>query len=138
MTFAKDGKMKGKLGRYGVILYDGSCGACTFFIGEKSEVLGRYGFAVAPLQEPWVQEWTGLSEEDLKKSICLINSEKKLFWGADVYRELCRVIWYLKPVYGISKLPFFRAVFDFIYRLIANRRVQLSRVCGLQSRARYR
>ena len=124
-------------GNTNYLIYDGSCGACTVFIGERSRFFQRYGFTAIPLQEPWVAEVTGLTGKDLEKEILLLDKNNKLFRGADVYRIICKSIWWLTPIFLLSKMPVTSALFNFCYTCFAERRKSISRVCGLEHRAKY-
>jgi hypothetical protein len=59
------------------VIFDGSCGACSAFIGEKKVFFEKYGFSVAPLQEQWVKDISKLNEETLLQAIHLVPVQRE-------------------------------------------------------------
>lgn len=123
---------------YGTILYDGTCGACSTFIGDYSRFFARYRFAVAPLQDPAIQSLLPFTEEELAGEIRLLLPDGSLIGGPNVYRFLFSKIWWLGPLLFLSKLPGLAALFDAAYRLVGRNRHKISKACRLQDRAKLR
>ena len=127
-----------KIGRSGLVIFDGSCGACSAFIGEKRAFFEKYGFTVAPLQEPWVKDISNLSEETLFQAIHLYTPDGEIVQGIDFFLNVASKIWWLTPINLLLRLPILKSLFSFIYHVVAKRRRRISRFCGLQSRALYK
>jgi predicted DCC family thiol-disulfide oxidoreductase YuxK len=126
----------------GWILYDGMCGACTYFVGEKADYFNKLGYETLPLQEisekqSWIKDHFSITESDLYQEIHLVTANKRLLKGADVYREITRSCCLLYPFYIASKLPVLRCIYDSAYREISKRRMKISQVCNLERYARY-
>jgi hypothetical protein len=98
-------------------------------------MLQRHGFAVAPLQSPWVPSRTGLTDADLLDDVRLLQPDGRLTSGPDVYRYILRRIWWAYPGYLLSLAPGFRQLFDWKYRTFARHRGTFSASCGLESRS---
>jgi hypothetical protein len=125
-------------GRHGLIIFDGSCGACSFLIGEKKKFFERYGFGVVPLQESWVRELTGLSDEVLQQSIHLYTASGEIHKGVDLFAHVSGKIWWLVPLSWVLRISFLKPVYERAYMYFANRRLKFSKACGLESRALYK
>ena len=126
-----------KLGPSGLIIFDGSCGMCSTFVGEKQRFFEHYGFKVTPLQEDWVLPLTGLSETVLMQSIHVVTPEGKVYKRAEFFAFVASKIWWGKPVALLLKIPFAMRLFTKLYDLVARNRQQISKTCGLNSKARY-
>lgn len=116
----------------GLIIFDGSCGVCSTFIGRNRKFFERYGFSVVPLQEPWAKETTGLTEEDLLKAIHLFTKDGEVLRGIDFIERLARKVWWMFPIYWLMKIKFFKDCLGWLYVKFANNRQQISKVCGLK------
>ncbi len=127
-----------KIGRSGLVIYDGSCGACSAFIGEKKEFFEKYGFSVAPLQEPWVKEVTKLSEETLLQAIHLYTLDGGIVCGIDFFQQVASKVWWLTPLDMLLRVSILKPIFAGIYGAVAKKRRRISQVCGLQRRALFR
>ena len=115
----------------GWVLYDGSCGFCRRWVPYWEETLRKRGFAIAPLQAPWVAAQLRLPAEELLQDLRLLLPDGNRVAGADVYRYLMRRIWWAYPLYLLSISPLLRVVFDWSYRNFALHRHAISRTCGL-------
>ncbi len=127
-----------RVGKSGLVIFDGSCGACSAFIGGKKEFFEKYGFSVVPLQEPWVKEISNLNEETLLQAIHLYTPEGEIVRGADFFQRVASKVWWLAPVNLLLHVPILKRFFAVIYDEVARRRRLISRLCGLQSRALYK
>ena len=113
----------------GWVLYDSSCGFCSSWVPRWHDVLGRRGFAIATLQEPWVGEWLQMSEDELLTDVRLLLTSGHHFKGADVYRYVMKRIWWARPLSVLMSLPGLRWVTDQAYRRFADNRYWISRTC---------
>lgn len=116
----------------GWVFYDGTCGICGRWVPQWAPWLEARGLAVAPLQEPWVVERTGLTLTQLLDDITLLLHDGSTRRGADAYRYLMRSSAWTRPIAGLASLPPFRQLFDAAYRAFARHRYAVSRVCRLQ------
>jgi predicted DCC family thiol-disulfide oxidoreductase YuxK len=127
-----------KIGKSGLVIFDGSCGACSAFVGEKKAFFQKYGFTVAPLQEEWVRDVSGLKEETLLQAIHLYKPNGDVVKGIDFFQYVASKIWWLTPINLLLRISIFKPIFTLIYDTIAKRRRNISRICGLQSKAIYK
>lgn len=116
----------------GWVFYDGTCGICGRWVPQWAPWLEARGLAVAPLQEPWVVERTGLTLTQLLDDITLLLHDGSTRRGADAYRYLMRSSAWTRPIAWLASLPPFRQLFDAAYRAFARHRYAVSRVCRLQ------
>lgn len=115
----------------GWVLYDDACGFCRRWIPFWSETLSRRGFAIAPLQSPWVADRLAVSPEELVADLRLLLADGTVVRGADVYRHVMRRIWWARLLHLLSVAPGLRHVFDRAYRAFADHRLRISRACRL-------
>ena len=120
---------------HGWVLYDAACGFCSWWVPLWQEVLGRRGFAIAPLQSPWVRPRLALEGVDVLRDLRLLLVDGNHIEGADVYRYVMRRIWWALPVYGLSIAPVFSTIFDGAYRSFATNRYRVSEACKLPGKA---
>jgi hypothetical protein len=126
------------IGSSGLIIYDGSCGACSKFIGERNVFFEKYGFTVTPLQNEWVSELTGIDQETLMKSIHLLLPDGKILQGADFFGYLSGKVWWLTPLHAILKIALVKRIFNRFYGYVARRRKKISAICQLKAETKYR
>ena len=115
----------------GWILYDDSCGVCRTLVPFGEKTLVRRGFVFAPLQSEWVAGRLSPTAGELTQDLRLLLPGGREFQGADVYRYAMKRIWWAYPLYLFSVVPFLRTAFDRAYRLFADHRHQVSRICRL-------
>ena len=125
-------------GKHGIVIFDGSCGACSTFIGRKKKFFERHGFTVAPFQEESVRELVGLDESTLSQAIHLRTNRGEVLRGVDFFQYVAAKVWWLRPVSLLLGITFLKPVFAQLYDFIAKRRRKISTVCGLQSKALYK
>jgi predicted DCC family thiol-disulfide oxidoreductase YuxK len=118
----------------GVVLYDGQCGFCSRWVKFWAGTLGRRGFEIAALDEPWVADRLKMPREELLTDIRLLTAEGQLISGADVYLYVTRRIWWAWPFYAIFSLPGFNRLIHVGYRWFARNRYCVSHACKLQPR----
>jgi predicted DCC family thiol-disulfide oxidoreductase YuxK len=124
----------GQGGVQGVILYDGQCGFCSRWVKYWAGTLGRHGFEIASLDEPWVAEKINMPHEELLTDIRLLTTDGQLISGADVYLYVTRRIWWAWPFYAIFSLPGFNRLIHVGYRRFARNRYCVSHACRIQPR----
>jgi predicted DCC family thiol-disulfide oxidoreductase YuxK len=121
-------------GVQGVVLYDGECGFCSRWVEYWAGTLGRHGFEIASLDEPWVAERLKMPQEELLTDIRLLTAGGELISGADVYLYVTRRIWWAWPFYAIFSLPGFNRLIQVGYRWFARNRYCVSHACKLEPR----
>lgn len=109
-------------GTGGLIIFDGSCGACSAYIAERKRFFEKHGFSVAPLQESWVSRVTGIDELTLAEAIHLVTPAGDVYRGIDVFQRVSERIWWLVPLSSMLRIkplrPFFLGGYDFLSRRI--------------------
>jgi len=118
----------------GVVLYDGQCGFCLRWVKYWAGTLGRSGFEIASLDEPWVAEKIKQPHEELLTDIRLLTTDGQLISGADVYLYAARGIWWAWPFYTIFSLPGFNRLIHVSYKWFARNRYCVSHACKLRPR----
>lgn len=120
------------LGARGLLVFDGGCGACAATIGRRQAFFARYGFSVAPYQEPWTQQLLGLDAATLAQAIHLRTPDGAVVRGIDAFRVVAAAIWWLTPLAWLLGIRPLRPLFEAAYDFIAKRRRGISRACGLR------
>jgi predicted DCC family thiol-disulfide oxidoreductase YuxK len=113
------------------MFYDATCGVCGRWVPRWAGWLADRGIAVAPLQESWVEQRTGLSTDELLSDVTLHLKTGLTLRGADAYRYLLRSSAWTRPLALLSAAPGVRQLFDAAYRAFARHRYTVSRVCRL-------
>ena len=119
----------------GVVLYDGACGFCSWWVPYWRPALTRAGFSTAPLQNPEFSSGIDLGAPESWDLTLLLPDGRRLF-GADAYRHVMRHIWWALPVYLVASAPGLRRIFDWGYATFARNRYCVSRACGLDANHR--
>lgn len=117
----------------GLIIFDGSCGVCSTFIGRRAEFFKRHGFSIVPLQEPWIRELTGLEECDLLQAIHLYTKDGEVLKGIDFIEKLASKVWWMYPIYLLMQIRVLKSIFAWLYAKFADNRQQISKICKLKS-----
>jgi predicted DCC family thiol-disulfide oxidoreductase YuxK len=118
----------------GVVLYDGQCGFCSRWVEYWAGTLGRRGFEIASLDEPWVAERIKMPHAELLTDIRLLTTDGQLISGADVYLYVTRRIWWAWSFYAIFSLPGFNRLIHVGYKWFARNRYCVSHACKLRPR----
>ena len=116
----------------GWVLYDGACGFCSWWIPFWGDLLANKGFAIEPLQTPWVKEKTGFTAEELSKDIRILFKDGHIVSGADAYLYIFQHIWWTAPIGYFFNLPVFKSLFWVAYRVFNINRFFVSRVCKMK------
>ena len=90
---------------HGVVLYDGQCGFCSRWVKFWAGTLGRRGFEIASLDEPWVTERLKMPHEELVTDIRLLTADGRLrtcLYGDEEvsFRDALRAGVPLAPLYA--------------------------------------
>jgi predicted DCC family thiol-disulfide oxidoreductase YuxK len=109
----------------GWVCYDGECAFCLRWLRRVERPLLRAGFQFAPLQTDWVKAHLNLSDEDALTEMRLLRTGVPSLGGADAAVVLMRHVWWLWPLWLLSRIPGAMPVFRATYRHIA-----VNRQCG--------
>src|SRR5262245_4596234 len=109
------------IGKHGIIIFDGSCGACSTFVGRKKAFFEKHGFTVAPFQDEWVRKVAGLDESALSQAIHLRTSHGEVLRGVDFVQYLTGKVWWLAPVHLLLRIQILKPLFVKLYDFIAKR-----------------
>src|SRR3972149_7395961 len=96
----------------GWVFYGGAWGLCSRWAPLWERALNKRGFLIAPLQSDWVAEKLHLSGAELASDFRLLLADGEQLAGAAAYRYLMRRIGWATPLYLLSILPGFSALFD--------------------------
>lgn len=116
----------------GWILYDGECQFCRNWVRRTRPILGRRGFAFAPLQSSWVRASFRPSQDELLVEMRVLFRAGKWFGGADAIFELAKYVWWAWPLVALAQIPGMRQPLRAAYRQIATRRSCRSGTCSLR------
>jgi len=112
---------KGRHAR-GWLFFDAECGFCTRIAQWLAPILGRRGFAVAPLQDPRVGALLGMTGEELLRELRFLLSDGTQSGGADAVLAVARQIWWARPLVWLSRVPGMMSVLHSGYRRVAAQR----------------
>jgi uncharacterized protein YqjF (DUF2071 family)/predicted DCC family thiol-disulfide oxidoreductase YuxK len=115
----------------GYVLYDGTCGFCSWWVPRLEKLLNDSGFAIAPLQEEWVQRTIPLPHANLADDIRLLLSDGTLVSGADAYIYGMKQMRCARPLGVLLGLPGLRWITCAVYALVNRNRFAISRICKL-------
>ena len=116
----------------GWILFDGSCGFCSWWISYWAGLLKKRGFDTAPLQADWVQARARFTSEEVLKDIRILFQDNALISGADAYLFIFGEIPWTRPLGWFFGLPGPRQIFGAVYRLFNRNRFWVSKACRLK------
>jgi predicted DCC family thiol-disulfide oxidoreductase YuxK len=89
----------------GWLFFDANCVFCTRITRWLAPILGRRGFAVAPLQDPRVAVLLAIPASDLLRKLRFLSGEGTQLGGADAVLAVARQIWWAWPLCWLSKIP---------------------------------
>jgi predicted DCC family thiol-disulfide oxidoreductase YuxK len=130
-TEITDNKVKGW------ILFDATCSLCSASARFVSPTLDRHGFALAPLQSPWVRARLGLSDKEPPAEMRVLLANGDAPGGADAILEIARRIWWAWPLFIFAKLPGVKPMLRAVYRIIAANRNCINGACKIGRRLRW-
>jgi predicted DCC family thiol-disulfide oxidoreductase YuxK len=121
----------------GWVVYDGACGVCAGLARRFRPLLERRGFALVPLQAPWMSSRLrfsyGIPLEKLLDEMRVLTADGRALAGGDAVLFLAARIWWARPLAAIASLPPFRALLHRAYRWFAARRHRFSQSCATHS-----
>ncbi|HEX5221677.1 MAG TPA: DCC1-like thiol-disulfide oxidoreductase family protein [Verrucomicrobiae bacterium] len=120
----------------GWICYDGDCPLCLRWLRRVERSLSVAGFGFVPLQTPWIKARLKLAEDDPLTEMRLLRANEQLLGGADAAVILMRYVWWLWPLWLLSRFPVMMPIFRATYRRIAANRVCATGMCSLGSNRR--
>lgn len=113
------------------IFYDGECRVCVGMKGRLAGIFERRGFCWEPLQAEWVSEATGLSEAELLTEMKVLTDRGEVIGGIDAWIYLVRRVWWLLPLYGLSRFGWGHRLLDRFYRAFADNRYCIGGACRI-------
>lgn len=113
------------------VLFDGACGFCDRWVPFWGRLLAAHGVGIARLQERWVRERLGRTEDKLLKDLLVLGCDGMVHAGADAYRFVFRRIPWAWPFDWLSRIPLGRQIFNAAYQGFARNRHRFSNICGL-------
>lgn len=121
----------------GWVVYDGDCGVCSGLARRFRRVLKRRGFALVPIQSPWMSSRLrfsyGIPLEKLLEEMRVLTADGHALGGADAILFLAGRIWWARPLAALGALPPFRALLRRGYRWFAARRHRFSSACEIKA-----
>ena len=114
----------------GWVLYDGDCDFCIRWLRLWSPVLHRHGFEIATLQSNWVPAALGMTPGEAVRDIRLLMADGLSCFGADVYLQVARRIWWAWPFGALFSLPGLNSLIWVGYRWFAANRQCVSGLCS--------
>ncbi|MGH9670339.1 MAG: thiol-disulfide oxidoreductase DCC family protein [Terriglobales bacterium] len=119
----------------GWVVYDGDCGVCAGLARRFRRVLERRGFALVPLQSPWMSSRLrfsyGIPLEKLLEEMRVLTADGRALGGADAVLYLAGKIWWARPLAALGSRPWMRSRLQRAYRWFAERRHRLPRACEI-------
>ena len=119
----------------GWVVYDGACGVCSRLARRFRGMLGRRGFALVPLQAPWMSSRLrfsyGIPLENLLDEMRVLTADGRALGGADAVLFLAGRVWWTRPLAALGSLPPLRALLGRGYRWFAARRHRFSQSCAI-------
>jgi predicted DCC family thiol-disulfide oxidoreductase YuxK len=107
----------------GWLLFDADCSFCAGLVLRLGRPISRRGFALTPLQAPWVKTRLGITTDgELLREMRLLTPGGEIHGGAAAAAHIARTIWWSWPLWAVSRLPGALPVMDSLYRRIAARR----------------
>jgi alginate O-acetyltransferase complex protein AlgI len=120
----------------GWICYDGDCPLCLRWLRRVERPLLRHGFRFVPLQSEWARTRLALASNDPLIEMRLLRPGEPVLGGADAAAILMRHVWWLWPVWLLSRIPGVMLFYRSAYRRIAANRHCTNGTCSLRSRGR--
>jgi len=122
------------LQRGGMILYDGACGFCSWWVRLWQKVVEARGFRMKDLQSAAAEGSVSIPEENLLDDIRVLTPSGQLISGAGAYLYVARRIWWAWPFYAVFSLPGLNWLLWRGYRWFNRNRYRISPYCGLPRR----
>jgi len=113
----------------GWVCYDGECSFCRRWLRRVERPLLRYGFKFVPLQTDLVRARLNLTTPELLQEMRLIHANQPVLGGADAAVVLMRFVWWLWPLWLLSRIPGLMPLFRVGYHYIAKHRYCFTDSC---------
>ena len=120
----------------GWVCYDSECPRCRRWLRRVERPLIRSGFNFVALQTTWVKTRLNLGNHDPLTEMRLLFPDEQVLGGADAAVFLMRHVWWLWPLWLLSRIPGTMPVFRAVYRHIAANRHCASGACSVGSSRR--
>lgn len=116
----------------GCVLFDAECLFCTRLAKRFAPLLHRHGFALTPLQTPWVVNLLGRPKGNAWSEMLLLTPGGTTFGGADALIEFTKVISWARPLYWLACVPGVKLGLRAAYAWVAHRRLCFGGACRVQ------
>jgi predicted DCC family thiol-disulfide oxidoreductase YuxK len=118
----------------GWLAYDAECPFCSRTARRVEGMIARRGYAIIPLQTPWVQERLGLRPGDPLREMVVLTNDGRRLGGVAAALHLARFIWWAWPVRAFATLPGALVLLRRIYARVAAHRSCGAGACALSSK----
>lgn len=127
--------MRGKENVMLAALFDGRCFICLSArkVIKSLDWLNRIEFIDLHEREVWRSRWPELDEARLMGAIHVLQDDGRLCAGYDGIRRLLKEVPPGWPFWLLMRLPGLDWLGRRVYRLIADRRCHINRLCGRQA-----
>jgi predicted DCC family thiol-disulfide oxidoreductase YuxK len=115
----------------GWVCFDGECSFCRRWLRRVERPLLRHGFKFVPLQTDWARARLNLTTPELLQEMRLLRANQPVLGGADAAVVLMRYVWWLWPLWLVSRIPGAMPVYRVVYRIIANNRHCVNGACAI-------
>lgn len=119
--------------RSGWVFYDGACGLCSGSAKRFEQMLRDRGFAVTPLQTPWVRARLYLREDEPLTEMKVLTARGEILGGPDAVVYLCQSFWWARPLHLLSHIPGMKRAIKHVYNWVAVNRYRISGACTLHN-----
>jgi predicted DCC family thiol-disulfide oxidoreductase YuxK len=118
----------------GCVCFDAECRLCVSLACRFRPLLNRHGFALLPLQTPWVRDRLANTGEEPLSEMRLIPAQGRVHGGTDALAEIARHIWWAKPFYWLARIPLVDSVLHSGYGWVVQNRTCLGGSCAVRAR----
>jgi predicted DCC family thiol-disulfide oxidoreductase YuxK len=108
------------------MFYDADCEFCLRQVARLQRWLGPGRIQYSPLQSPNAAEILGLSPSELFSQMHYLRSDGRCFSGADALLELGRLLWWVRPLAWVGRMPGIVCGLRWAYRKVAAHRYCLA------------
>lgn len=121
----------------GWVVFDGDCGVCSGLARRFRRVLARRGFALVPIQSPWMSSRLrfsyGIPLEKLLDEMRVLTADGRALGGADAILFLAGKVWWARPLAALGASAPVRKLLHRAYRWFADNRHRLSSACEVKA-----
>jgi len=116
------------------VYYDGDCRLCRQTTDVWAPLFQRRGYRFVPLQQALASGHSPFPAAEFFRELKLQRADGRWLGGADACLELCRAVWWLKPLAWVFALPGLHHLLAVAYRQVAQKRHCLGGTCKLEER----